>query len=45
VGLGPPLLWININREVGTDKLHFITVFFTTLYNIVRANSKPLLLA
>jgi hypothetical protein len=45
VGLGPPLLRININREVGTGKSHLIAVLSTTLYNIARANSKPLLLA
>ena len=44
MGLNPPLLRININREVGTGKLYLITVLSTTLYNIVRANSKPLLL-
>jgi len=37
VGLSPPLLRININREVGTSKLYFITILSTTLYNIVRA--------
>jgi len=36
---------ININREAGTGKLYLITVLFTTLYNIVRANSKLMLLA
>jgi len=41
VGLSLPLLRINVNREVGTGKLYLITVLFTTLYNIVRANSKP----
>jgi hypothetical protein len=41
VGLSPPLLQININREVGTGKSHLIAVLSTTLYNIVRANSKP----
>jgi hypothetical protein len=45
VGLSPSLLRININREVGTGKLYLITVLSTTLYNIVRANSKPLPLA
>jgi hypothetical protein len=45
VGLGPPLLRINVNGEAGTGKSHFITVLFTTLYNIIRANSKPLPLA
>jgi hypothetical protein len=42
VGLSPPLLRININREAGTGKSHLITVLSTTLYNIARANSKPL---
>ena len=42
MGLGPPLLRININGEAGTGKSHLITVLSTTLYNIVRANSKPL---
>ena len=45
MGLSPPLLRINVNREAGTGKSHLITVLSTTLYNIVRANSKPLLLA
>jgi len=45
VGLGPPLLRINVNREAGTGKSHLITILSTTLYNIARANSKPLLLA
>ena len=45
MGLSPPPLRINVNREVGTGKLHLITVLSTTLYNIARANSKPLLLA
>jgi hypothetical protein len=45
VGLSPPLLWININREVGTGKSYLIAILSTTLYNIVRANSKLLLLA
>jgi hypothetical protein len=44
VGLSPPLLQINVNGEVGTGKSHLITVLSTTLYNIVRANSKPSLL-
>jgi hypothetical protein len=44
VGLSPPLLRININREAGTGKLYLITVLSTTLCNIVRANSKPSLL-
>jgi hypothetical protein len=41
VGLSPPLLRINVNREAGTGKSHLITVLSTTLYNIVRANNKP----
>ena len=45
MGLSPFLLRININREVGTGKSHLITVLSTTLYNIVRANSKPIPLA
>jgi len=45
VGLGPSLLRININREVGTGKLYLIAVLSTTLYNMARANSKPILLA
>ena len=45
MGLSPPLLRINVNREVGTGKSYLITVLFTTLYNIVSTNSKPLLLA
>jgi hypothetical protein len=45
VGLSPPLLQINVNREAGTGKLYLIAVLSTILYNIVRANSKPLLLA
>jgi hypothetical protein len=45
VGLSPSLLRINVNREVGIGKLHLITILFTTLYNIVRANSKLMLLA
>ena len=45
MGLSPSLLQININREAGTGKLYHITVLFTTLYNIVRANSKLMLLA
>ena len=45
MGLSPSLLRININREVGTGKLYLITVLSTTLYNIVRANSKLILLA
>jgi len=45
VGLGPSPLRININGEVGTGKLYLITVLSTTLYNMARANSKPMLLA
>ena len=45
MGLGPPLLRINVNGEVGTGKSYLITVLSTTLYNIVSANSKPSLLA
>jgi hypothetical protein len=45
VGLSPSLLRININGEVGTSKLHLITILSTTLYNMARANSKPMLLA
>ena len=44
MGLSPPLLRININKEVGTGKSHLIAVFFTTLCNIARANNKPSLL-
>ena len=43
--LGPPLLRINVNREVETGKLHLIAIISTTLYNIVRANNKLMLLA
>ena len=42
--LAPPPLQININKEVTTSKLYFITVLSTTLHNIVISNSKPLLL-
>ena len=45
MGLSPPLLRININRETGTGKLYLITILSTTLYTIVRANNKLLLLA
>ena len=45
MGLGPSLLWINVNREAGTGKLYLIAVLSTTLCNIVRANSKPIPLA
>ena len=41
MGLSPPLLQINVNREAGTGKSHLITILSTTLYNIARANSKP----
>ena len=41
MGLSPPLLRININGEVGTGKLHLITVLSTTLCDIARANNKP----
>ena len=44
MGLSPPLLRININREVETNKLYFIIVLFTTLYNIAISNNKLLLL-
>jgi len=44
MGLSPPLLRINVNREAGTGKLHLIAVLSTTLYNIAISNSKPLLL-
>ena len=44
MGLSPPPLWINVDREAGTGKLHLIAVLFTTLYNIAISNSKPLLL-
>ena len=42
--LAPPLLRINVNREVGIGKLYFITILSTTLYNIAISNSKPSLL-
>ena len=45
MGFGLSLLQININGEVGTGKLYFIAVLFTTLCDIVRANSKPMPLA
>jgi hypothetical protein len=45
VGVSPSLLRINVNREAGTGKLYLIAVLSTTLYNIVRANSKLMLLA
>jgi len=41
VGLSPPPLRINVNREAGTGKLYFIAVLSTTLYTMARANSKP----
>ena len=44
MGLSPPPLRININREVGTSKLYFIIVLSTILCNIVIFNGKPLLL-
>ena len=40
MGLTPPLLQFNINKEVGINKLYLITVLSTTLYNIVKANNK-----
>ena len=45
MGLSPPPLQININREAGTGKSYLITILSTTLYNIVRTNSKLILLA
>ena len=45
MGLSPPPLQINVNREAGTGKLYLIAVLSTTLYTIARANSKPSLLA
>ena len=44
IGLGPPLLQINIDREAGTSKLYLIAILFTTLYDIAMSNSKPSLL-
>ena len=44
MGLGPPLLRININREVGTSKSYLIAILFTTLNNMAIFNGKPLLL-
>ncbi|OCK91008.1 uncharacterized protein K441DRAFT_576905, partial [Cenococcum geophilum 1.58] len=41
LGLGPPLLRININREAGTGKSHLITILSTTLCDIARANTAP----
>ena len=45
MGLSPSPLQINVDGEAGTGKSYFIAVLFTTLCNIVRANSKPMLLA
>ena len=45
MGLSPSPLQININGEAGTGKLYLITVLSITLYNIVKANNKPILLA
>ena len=45
MGFSPSLLQININGKVRTSKLYLITVLSTILYNIVRANSKLILLA
>jgi len=45
VGVGFSLLRINVNGEAGTGKLYLIAVLFNTLCNMVRANSKPILLA
>jgi len=44
MGLSPPPLRVNINREAGTGKLYLITVLSATLYNMAISNSKPLLL-
>jgi hypothetical protein len=44
MGFSPPLLRININREVGTGKLYLIIVLFTILYNMAIFTSKLLLL-
>ena len=44
MGLSPPPLRINVDRETGTGKLHLIAVLSTMLYDIARANNKPLLL-
>ena len=41
VGLGPPLLRINVNGEAETGKLHLIAVLSTTLCDMARANGKP----
>ena len=45
MGLSPSPLRINIDGEVGTNKLYLITVLSTTLCNMARANSKLILLA
>jgi len=45
VGVSPSLLRINVNGEAGTGKLYLITILSTTLYNMVRANSKLIPLA
>ena len=45
MGISPSPLRINIDGEVGTGKLYLIAVFSTTLYDIVRANNKPIPLA
>ena len=45
MGLSPSPLQININGEAGTSKSHLITVLSTTLYNMARANGKPIPLA
>ena len=34
-------LQINIDGEAGTNKLYFITILSTILYNIAIATSKP----
>ena len=44
MGLSPPPLGININREAGTSKLYFITILSTILCNIAMATNKLLLL-
>jgi hypothetical protein len=41
----PKPLQININGEVGTGKLHFITILFSILSEMASSYSKPLLLA
>ena len=45
MGVGPSLLRINVNGEAGTSKSHLIAVLSTTLYNMARANGKPMPLA